>query len=47
MEAMQVLSGSESLTAPFPIYGGVLILIFIGMIIFKAIMKKHNKVLVS
>ena len=47
MEAMQVLSGSESLTAPFPIYGGVLILIFIGMIICKAIMKKHNKVLVS
>lgn len=47
MEVMQVLSGSESLTAPFPIYGGVLILIFIGMIISKGIMKKHSKVLAS
>lgn len=47
MEVMQVLSGSESLTAPFPIYGGILILIFIGMIISKGIMKKHSKVLAS
>lgn len=47
MEAMQVLSGSEALTAPFPIYGGILILIFIGMIASKGIMKKHNKVLAS
>lgn len=47
MEAMQVLSGSELLTAPFQIYGGILILIFIGMIASKRIMKKHNKVLAS
>ena len=47
MEAMQLLSRSDSLAAPFPIYAGILILIFIGMIICKAIMKKHNKVLAS
>lgn len=47
MEAMQLLSRSDSLAAPFPIYAGILILIFISMIICKAIMKKHNKVLAS
>lgn len=47
MEAMQLLSRSDSLAAPFPIYAGILMLIFISMIICKAIMKKHNKVLAS
>jgi len=47
MEAMQMLSGSDALTAPFLIYGGILILILISMIVSKGIIKKDSKVLGS
>lgn len=36
MEGMQILSGSDALTAPFPIYAGILVAIFLVMIVCKS-----------
>lgn len=47
MEAMQVLSGSNKLTAPFIIYAGILVIIVIGMVISKGLSKKSNNALAS